>query len=198
MRTSSRLAASLTALSVPAVLAMSCSTSSPGSPTGGSDSSSTPASSAKPSSTRPRSIDLKSLDPCKILTPQQRQQLGFENDGAPSTAPAVLGNGKTCNFSDFTHSLSGGLTLVTIKGIDGYSDGTFGGQTQPTQVSGYPALVVKTPGLASSCSVDVDVTEGQFLDANFLAPDGDGSKQPLLCQKAQQLAEAAVGSLVRS
>lgn len=190
---------SLTALSVPAVLAMGCSSTSPGSPSGsGNGNSSAPAdtsSSTKPSSTRPKSIDLKTVDPCQILTPQQRQQVGFETAGTPSNASSVYDRAKMCNFPDISHNLSADYMLVITKGVEAYTDGTLNAQTQPIQVNGFPALIVRTPGLGSACAVDVDVADGQFLEAQFLVPTGDKSQQDMLCQKAQQAAVAAISAL---
>jgi hypothetical protein len=61
-------------------------------------------------------------------------------------------------------------------------------------------LIVKTPGLSYACAVDVDVADGQFLEAQFLVPGGNGATQStaqdVLCQKAQQLAATAIGALV--
>ena len=69
-------------------------------------------------------------------------------------------------------------------------------QTQPVTVAGYPALVVRTPGLDDACNVEVDTGQDQFLDVLFR--DG-GNNPPLpqatLCQGAQRVAEAAVTSL---
>jgi hypothetical protein len=63
-------------------------------------------------------------------------------------------------------------------------------------VSGYPALVVRTPGLRTVCNVEVDAADNEFLDV--MLRDG-GNKTPIpqdaLCQGAQQIAADAVASL---
>ncbi|GDY32144.1 DUF3558 domain-containing protein [Gandjariella thermophila] len=198
-RTWRRLAVGLAALSLPGALIAGCSSTSTGTPTptgtGASSATAGPPSSAKPSSTRPKTIDLKGVDPCQILTPQQRQQLGFQGGGNPSNASDVYQHAKTCEYYDHGEDLSGDFMLVTTKGIEGFSDGTYNAETQPIQVNGFPALIAKIPGMAISCAVVVDVADGQFLDVQFVSPGGDGSKQGLMCQKAQQMAQAAVGSL---
>jgi hypothetical protein len=193
-----RVAVGLTALSVPGALIAGCSNTSPGTPapTGtGTSAAGGPSSTAKPASTRPKTIDLKSVDPCQILTPQQRQQLGFAGAGNPSNASDLYQHAKTCEYDDQGEDLSGDFMLVTTKGIEGFSDGTYNAETQPIQVNGFPALLAKVPGMAISCGVIVDVADGQFLDAQFVSPNGDGTKQGLMCQKAQQMASAGVTSL---
>src|SRR5437588_8115810 len=195
MRTSWRsLTVSLTALSVPAVLAMGCSSTSPGSPSGsGAGDSSAPAgtsSSTKPSTTRPKSIDLKTVDPCHTLTPQQQQQFNI-TIFSPGTAGSALDKAKDCVGSDFTDDLSVGLTPVTTRSLDDFAKSFEMEGQRPTQVAGFPAMVWHRPGDTTGCSVSVDVADGQFLDTMVFSPSGKNDLEAY-CQKAQQIAGAAI------
>lgn len=80
--------------------------------------------------------------------------------------------------------------------MDVWTDQAAQVETEQIQVGGYPALIVRTPGLADACNVEVDTADGQFLDV--LADDG-GHRQPppqaVFCDRARRLAAEAMTSL---
>ena len=88
------------------------------------------------------------------------------------------------------------LALVTTEGIDLWISDEAQVQAEKVVISGFPALIVRTPGLSSACNVDVDMAQGEFLDVLFR--DG-GNKQTIsqddLCLGAQRVAEASVTNL---
>lgn len=154
------------------------------------------AASNSPGPQRPRSVSLKIVDPCAVLSGAQRKALALDGDPRPFTVP-TFDNAKACGLRDSTHALAASLTLVTTMGIDVWTNGSFKADARPVRVADFPALVVRTPGQATSCDVEVDVADLQFLDVR-LGDNGNTVPPSLdqLCQGAQQVATAAVMSLL--
>ncbi|MBB5955095.1 hypothetical protein FHS29_001665 [Saccharothrix tamanrassetensis] len=146
---------------------------------------------------RPQEIPLDQVDPCAVLSADQRTQLSLDNPPSAYVEPA-FGNAKACTIRS---NISGNvvrLALVTVEGIGVWLSENAQVDARPTTVAGFPALTVRTPGLDEVCNVEVDVAEGQFLDVMFR--DGGNKtkvKQDILCQGAQRAAEAAVAGLLQ-
>ncbi|MBV9847388.1 MAG: DUF3558 domain-containing protein, partial [Kutzneria sp.] len=106
---------------------------------------------------------------------------------------------RACTIRGTYSGLVARLALVTTDGVQLWTSDQAQVDAKVTVVTGFPGLVVRTPGLVTLCNVEVDLAEGQFLDVLFR--DG-GSAQPLtqddLCLGAQRVAEAAVTSLAAS
>lgn len=146
---------------------------------------------------RPRNILLDDVDPCAVLSADQRVQLSLDNP--PSAyVEASFGNAKACTMRS---NISGNvvrLALVTVEGVGVWLSENAQVDAEPTTVSGYPGLTVRTPGLDNVCNVEVDVAEGQFLDVMFRDGGNEiAAKQDTLCQGAQRAAEAAVAGLLQ-
>jgi hypothetical protein len=144
---------------------------------------------------RPAELPLTGLDPCTILTPTQRDQLDL--DGPPDGyTDTEFDQAKACSIRGLESGAVARLALVTDMGVDVWLSDTAQVQATPITVTGWPALLVRTPGLTDACNVEVDTATGQFLDV--LYRDG-GNNPPIaqdqLCQGAQKVAAAAVTSL---
>jgi hypothetical protein len=103
---------------------------------------------------------------------------------------------KACSIRGLSSGTVARLALVLDMGVDVWLSDTAQVQTEPVQVAGWPALVVRTPGLDDACDVEVDTGQDQFLDVLFR--DGGNATpipQDTLCLGAQRVAEAAVTSL---
>lgn len=164
----------------------------------------TPAPSSKPGSTtsttpslppRPGTLSLTGVRPCSILTAAQRESLSLDSPPTPYTDPE-FDHAQACSMRGIESGTEARLALVLDMGVDVWLSDEAQVQTQPVTVAGYPALVVRTPGLDDACNVEVDTGQDQFLDVLFR--DG-GNDPPLpqntLCLGAQRVAEAAVTSL---
>lgn len=152
----------------------------------------TPTATRRP---RPRAIPLDRVAPCQLLTAAQRRQLGYDRPPKPST-DTHFGDAKACAFGNSAEAVDGQLALITSSSIEVWTDQTAQVDTAQIQVAGFPALLVKTPGIEDACNVEVDTTDGQFLDV--LADDGGHRTPPpqqVFCQRARTLAEAAMTSL---
>ncbi|KAA5833688.1 DUF3558 domain-containing protein [Saccharopolyspora hirsuta] len=145
---------------------------------------------------RPFELGLDGVAACTLLTPAQRSQLGFDRDPMPDSE-AGFGNAATCSYRNTTAKVGARLALITTEGMGVWTDDTAQVEATPVVVGGFPALVIKTPGLDLSCNVAVDVAEGQHLDVLY-RDDGAQPPSPVdqLCAGAQRVAEDAVATLV--
>jgi hypothetical protein len=154
-----------------------------------------PSSAPPPLPPRPFEMPLDHTDPCQVLTPDQRGQLGFDRGPMPDSEPG-FGHAATCSFRDSQAKVATRLALVTDTGMDVWTDDTAQVDATPRVLGGFPALVVKTPKLDTACNVEVDVADGQQLDVLYR---DDGAKPPApldqLCAGAQRVAEESVTSL---
>ncbi|MDR7301337.1 DUF3558 domain-containing protein [Haloactinomyces albus] len=156
--------------------------------------------SASPPSTaplppRPADLPLNGIDPCELLTAQQRARLGFDREPLTAAAPG-FGNVATCNFRNSTAQVGARLSLVTGESMDVWTSDAARVRATPVEIAGFPALVVRTPELNLACNVAVDVAEGQHVDVLY-RNDGANPPPPLhrLCAGAKRVAEAAVTRL---
>jgi hypothetical protein len=146
---------------------------------------------------RPHPLPLDKVNPCQVLSRDQRTQLSLDNP--PSEyVDQELGHARACTMRGNGSGNVARLALVTNQGVEVWLDENAQVKAAPTQVAGWPALVVRTPGLDTACNVEVDVAPGQFLDVLFR--DGGNATpapQDTLCLGAQRVAEAAVTGLQR-
>jgi hypothetical protein len=144
---------------------------------------------------RPGSLPLDGVNPCGILTRSQRADLSLNTTPTPYVDPA-FDKAKACSIRGLDSGTVARLALVLDMGVDVWLSSEAQVQTQQITVAGYPALVVRTPGLTDACNVEVDTGQGQFLDVLFR--DGGNTTpipQATLCLGAQRVAEAATTSL---
>lgn len=146
---------------------------------------------------RPREVPLDDVDPCAVLTPEQRTALSLDNPPSPYLE-TTFGNAKACTMRS---NISGNvvrLALVVVEGARIWLTEDAQVDAELTLVAGFPALVVRTPSMDDVCNVEVDVADGQFLDVMF-RDGGNATKlgQDVLCLGAQRAAEAAMASLLQ-
>jgi hypothetical protein len=147
---------------------------------------------------RPGTIDLANVNPCRILTSAQRSSLSLDSMPTPYTDPEFA-KAKACSIRGVGSGTETRLALVTSMGVDVWLDDTAQVDARATTASGYPALVVRTPGLQTVCNVEVDAADNEFLDVMFR--DGGNATpipQDALCQGAEQIADDAVTSLLHA
>ncbi len=144
---------------------------------------------------RPFELGLNGVDPCKLLTADQRDQLGFDREPLAGSE-AGFGDAATCSYRNTTAKVGARLALITTEGMGVWTDDTAQVESTPVVIGGFPALVIKTPGLNLSCNVAVDVANGQHLDVLY-RDDGGQPPPPVyqLCAGAQHVAEDALVSL---
>jgi hypothetical protein len=146
---------------------------------------------------RPRAVPLDNLDPCAILTPEQRTSLSLDNP--PSAyVETSFGGAKACTIRSTTSGNVARLALVLVSGADVWLSENAQVDYTVSSIEGFAAITVRTPDVHDVCNVEIDVADGQFLDVMFR--DGGNStavQQDHLCLGAQRVAEAAMASLLQ-
>lgn len=162
-----------------------------------------PAATATSSEERPREVRLDGVDPCSLLTEQQRAELGLDGRPVFSQAPVGLYEGvevPSCTTGGFApRAVTVGVSLVTSVGIERFTSGELAADLRPIGVQGFPALVVVPIRFTDYCTVVVDVARGQLLDVQF----GTGGRQPpipqpQLCRDAEIVAGEVMMTLIDS
>jgi hypothetical protein len=144
---------------------------------------------------RPRSLPLDRVSACGILTRSQRLALSLDDTPTPYV-DTEFDKARACTIRGIESGTVARLALVTDMGVDVWLDDTAQVDAAPVTVAGFPALVVRTPGLDDACNVEVDTADDQFLDIMFR--DGGNATpipQDTLCAGAQRVGAAAVTTL---
>jgi len=144
--------------------------------------------------TRPVVLSLDSVNPCSLLTADQRTQLKVRA-GTQDTDTSGPLQGPSCTwFSVAQHPADGyDGTVVLNHGADFARGGDL------VMVDGFGALTTTSLGSDPNyfCGLLVDVASGQSLSAIYSnnAHDYPGMNRQLACSKAQQLASAMLATL---
>ena len=157
-------------------------------PTSATSATAEPSPSARPSTTRPKKVDLTGIDSCAALSDAQKRQ--FDLVKTPGTLKSsVYADATLCsiNSSDFSYGV--GLVAAAKNGVEEYAPGVEKGELTPVRVAGFPALTGKSTTLLPSCTVYLDVADGQMIDLGV-----DSTKVPMeeLCVRARKIAEAII------
>jgi hypothetical protein len=149
---------------------------------------------------RPREVRLDGVDPCSVLTVEQRAALGYRGTASSSMPYVDLFGGEvpTCTMSSSSADPTIlGVGIVTTVGIERWRERNLAAVVRSDSVAGFPAIVALPSQSKAYCAVEVDVAAGQLLDVQFL----DAGHQPPiaqdeLCSRAKRSAEAAVTTLL--
>ena len=186
-----RRAMRLAPLLVTAVLAAGCTTVVAGTP------SAPPGILLPP---RPKEVRLDGVDPCSLLTAEQRASLGLTSTPYESKSRVELVDGDvpTCTVrGSGPFSIILGIGTVTTAGIERWQDPVLQAEIRPIRVADFPAVVAVPTNSQSYCGVEVDVAPGQLIDVQVL--DGGYSTpipQSTLCDRAEQSAGAIMQTLL--
>lgn len=150
---------------------------------------------------RPRDVMVAGLDPCSLLTAEQRASLDLDGEPDSNEGRSVLYQGPepTCIVSSFEpRAIVVGVSLpYDGLGIDAFAPYRVDSQVTPLTIEGFPAVQAIPARLTDFCSVSVDVGPGAALDIQYR----DGGRipavpQPDLCAGAVEVARAAMATLV--
>ena len=151
---------------------------------------------------RPREVRLDGLDPCTLLTDDERTELGLERDPLLTALPSALYNGgvvQLCTDRGYEpRAITAGVLLSVSGGIELYLREGVPSDIMPIEVTGFPALVA-VPTIDRFCAVVVDVAPGQVVDVSV----SDGGRVPpvpqeTLCQDARRLADLVMANLLEA
>jgi hypothetical protein len=146
---------------------------------------------------RPREVPLDKVDPCAVLTADQRMALSLDNPPSAYVEPS-FGSAKACTIRSTTSGNVARIALVLASGADVWLSDNAQVDYTVSAIEGFAAITVRTPDVHDVCNVEIDVADGQFLDVMFR--DGGNStavQQDHLCLGAQRVAEAAMASLLQ-
>ena len=149
---------------------------------------------------RPREVRLDGVDPCSLLTPEQRAGLGLTSEPSYSSSYVALFRGQvpTCTLhSSQPSSVILGIGTVTTVGIERWREPDLSTDLHATAIVGFPAVVAVPRQSKAYCGVEVDVATGQLLDVQVL-DGGDAPPVPQgdLCIRAEQSAGEMVRTLL--
>jgi hypothetical protein len=150
---------------------------------------------------RPREVPVDGVDPCLLLTAEQRAGLGLDGRPEFDLGPSELypgGDVPACVMRGYEPlAVSVGLSIVTTTGIELFTSGELAAKVSPAEVHGFPAVVAVPTRSPDWCTVVVDLAPGQLLDIQF----ADGGRRPAipqaqLCQHAHTVADAVMTTLL--
>jgi hypothetical protein len=160
-----------------------------------------PAAPSSVAPARPQEVRIDGVDPCSLLTEEQRAELGLDGPPVFDSSPTTLypgGDVPACTVRGFEpRAVWVGVNLVATTGIERYTAGELLVDARPTEVRGFPALTAIPRDFTEWCSVIVDIAPGQLIDVHFA--DGGGEPQvpqEQLCDDAAVAADRAMGTLL--
>jgi hypothetical protein len=137
---------------------------------------------------RPKTINIEAVDPCTLLTGPQRLEFGLDRPPQPGGVP----DKESCTISRDDRKYFVGLITDSTAGVDDYAKSA--GKVTKLEVGGFPALLIEsTTELGVSCSVAVDVSDGQVVDVR--ASSVGETDMTTLCQVVQPVAAAVVANV---
>lgn len=149
---------------------------------------------------RPREVRLDDLDPCTLLTAEQRAELGLDREPLLDVGQSGLYGGVTqlCSIRRLDRpSYALGVELSVTSGVEVFLQPGIRAEVAPIDVSGFSALEVRSTEFRDTCYVAVDVAPGQLVDvavrnggATPVAP------QDRLCERARQAADLVMTTLL--
>jgi hypothetical protein len=150
---------------------------------------------------RPREVRLDGVDPCSLLTEEQRAELGLDGKPVFHRSPSALylgSNVDACSIGGYEpRAVTVGLGLVTSVGIEVFDSNELAAEIQPLNVQGFPAVVAVPTRYTDYCTVAVDVAPGQVIDVQFATGGRQPPiPQPQLCQDAKTVAGAVMATLL--
>jgi hypothetical protein len=159
-----------------------------------------PAAPSSSAPARPREMRIDGVNPCSLLTEEQRAELGLDGEPRFDNSPSLLfpGNVPMCVTSGFDpRAIAVGVSVVTTAGIEFFTSGQLAADVRPIDIAGFPAAVAVPTRYTEFCAVVIDVAPGQLVEVQAL----DGGRRPpipqeQLCRDAEQGANAAMATLL--
>jgi hypothetical protein len=149
---------------------------------------------------RPRDVPIDDVDPCTLLTREQRAELRLDRPPQPRREPSLLYPGEVswCSIGGNEPAISVSISIVTTVGIEFWTSGQATADIHPVEVAGFPALVARSQTFDDGCNVLVDVAPGQLLDIQVRSAGADPPiLEDQLCRDAEQAASLVMDTLLR-
>ena len=154
--------------------------------------------SVRPPSARPRQLQLAGVDPCGLLTAEQRDTFGIDREPQPGNDPTY--ESLACHFSSHAMRTGFGVYPVTAFGIERFQPGLVMAQVRSLTVAEFSGVELYTPmpeDLDEFCVVAVDVADGQAVVVDY-GEEGHRPHLPrgVVCTRAAQVAGFVVSNLM--
>lgn len=150
---------------------------------------------------RPRDIDVRRIDPCALLTEEQRAELALETP--PRFGPeqlSVFFEGPTTACTSRAFDPRSFAVVVEIAydglGIAALTDRPVHYELSILHLEGFPAVFARPVGDPLFCQVLVDLGPGAGLNMQFREGGRRTIPQDDLCEGVLQVAEKAMSTLV--
>lgn len=149
---------------------------------------------------RPRDIDVRGVDPCALLTGDQRAELGLETPPRfDTTEVSLLFEGPTTEcgslaFDPRSFAVSVALTFDGL-GIAALTGRPVSDELTVLDLQGFPAVLAR-PVDPLFCQVVVDVAPGSSVSLQFREGGRRTIPQDYLCDGVLDVAEKAMSTLV--
>ncbi|GAB2825420.1 hypothetical protein GCM10027200_26030 [Lentzea nigeriaca] len=149
---------------------------------------------------RPKAVDLKTLDPCTLITPETKTALSIRTVEPGSPAPAYGEGSKACGASFEDRKYVWGLDTILNGGPDVLKKNAGEAKVAEVPVAGYPGYQTKQEtvgGKPGSCRLYLDVHDGQMLLVTMILPFAAGPESTLdgACERGKTLATAVATTL---
>ncbi len=171
--------------------AAGCTTTSAGEPVPAVRAADTGSSGSWPS--RPAELRLDDVDPCALVPQSDLGDYWITKPGKPGEDD----KGSPDCFWSASRFGYFGITLRVTEGIEVWRDGSRSGKSADTDpVLDYPAMTIVVPNDDHTCSVAVDVADGQYLLVQAGVDNPPADNHPSVCEYAHRFASMAVAGLV--
>jgi hypothetical protein len=148
---------------------------------------------------RPRDVPINDVDPCTLLTREQRAELDLDRPPQPRREPSLLypGDVSWCSIGGTDPAISISISLVTTAGIEFWTSGRAAAEIRPIKIAQFPALEATSQVVDDGCNVLVDVAPGQMVDIQARSA---GARPPIpqqqLCRDAERAANLVMDTLL--
>ena len=140
------------------------------------------------------------VDPCTLLTDEDRVDLGLDQRPVLDVGLSALYGGETqqCVIGGFEpRAITVSIELSVTGGIELFFRPGVRSEITPIEVEGFPAIVAVPASIRDFCTVVVDVAPGQLVDVSV----ADGGRrppipQPDLCVDAEATVGIVLGNLL--
>lgn len=149
---------------------------------------------------RPRVVPLDGVDPCTLLTADDRTRLGLDQPPVANVGLSALYGGEIsqCAVRGFEpRAISVSVLLSVTGGIELYFRPGVRSEITPIEVAGFPAIIAVPVTMRDFCTIVVDVAPGQVVDVQV----ADGGRRPPvpqadLCTDAEYTAGIVMDNLL--
>lgn len=147
---------------------------------------------------RPKAVDLKTIEPCSLITPEQKTALGLKLVEPGNPLPDYGEGSKRCDQTYAQVKYISEIHTLLNGGVDRLKRTIGEAKLTPLQVAGYPAYLTQreAPGGAPVCEIYIDANDGQLLLVDAGGVFGEKTTTPEgACEQAKKLADAAAAVL---